>query len=192
MKVGLTFLAIALFFIPVGEISMLGIKINDDATKIKDINLQIIGREMNATKFRTENGNDFSITYEYGKIVYMENDWSQKANGTRPLHSDFSFGKTSVADIKSKFSSYGFVYEHRQFIETDMGLITFNCYEFDSTNNEVLVLISKLHLDEESTDKETTDKDFKLDAVIIADMEYLDRIWGADKSFYDNYKKIKM
>src|SRR5690554_5991091 len=190
MKLAITVLAIFLFLVPTQEISMLGIKINDDATKIMDINLEVIGREINIIKYRTENGNDFSITYEYGKIVYMENDWSQEANGIQPLFSEFSFGKTSVADIKSKFSSYGYFYENKQFIETDEGYITFNCFEFDSGNNEVLVLISKLYLDEESTDKKTNDRDFKLDAVIIADKGYLDRIWGKDKSFYDNYKKI--
>ena len=190
MKLAITVLAIFLFLVPTQEISMLGIKINDDATKIMDINLEVIGREINIIKYRTENGNDFSITYEYGKIVYMENDWSQEANGIQPLFSEFSFGQTTIEDIQNKFSSYGFFYKNRQVLEIDTGFIAFNCYEFDSENNEILVLISKLPLEGKASNGDFASK-FTLDAVIIAKKEYLDRIWGADKSFYENYKKIK-
>lgn len=190
MKTGLIFLAIVMFLIPAGEISMLGIKINDDAAKIMDINLEVIGQEINIIKFRTENGNDFSITYEYGKIVYMENDWSQDSNSTQPLFSDFSFGHTSLRDIRNKFSSNGFAYENRIFYETDSEIIVFNCFDFDSENNEVLVTITKMSFGEDLIEDDVA-SNLRLDALIIADINYLDKIWGENKVFDKDYKKIE-
>jgi len=64
----------------------------------------------------------------------------------------------------------------------------FNCFEFDSKNNEILVTITKILLDEDVTEENVARK-LKLDALIIADKTYLDKTWGKDKVFDMNYKK---
>jgi hypothetical protein len=65
----------------------------------------------------------------------------------------------------------------------------FNCFEFDSPNNEILVTITKVALNENLTAENLASKS-KLDALIIADKNYLDETWGKGKVLDKNYKKI--
>ena len=142
-------------------------------------------------KFRTENGNDFSITVDKGKVVYMENDWLQNEKGVQPLFSDFKIGQTSLKSIRSKFSTNGFTYKSRGSFQTKTHLIMFNCFEFESENNEVLVTITKVALKGDITENNLASR-AKLDALIIADKNYLDKTWGKDKTYDPQYKKIQL
>lgn len=142
-------------------------------------------------KYKTENGNDFSVTLERNKVVYMENDWLQGKSNSQPLFSNFSFGQTTLRDIRNTFSTNGFTYKGRAAFTTKTDLIEFNCFEFDSKNNEVLVTITKVSLQEDVTQENVASK-LKLDALIIADKAYLDKTWGTEKVFDPNYKKIKL
>jgi hypothetical protein len=178
------------FIVPTGEISMLGIKINDSKKSVENLTLEIVSNEKDMVKYKTENGNDFSVTFDKDKVVYMENDWLQDAKSRKPLFSEFSFGQTTLKDIRSKFSTNGFTYKSRSAFRTDTHLIMFNCFEFDSKNNEILVTITKISLDEEVTEENVASK-LKLDALIIADKAYLDKTWGKDKVYDKNYKKIQ-
>jgi hypothetical protein len=190
MKTLLTILVTITLLFTTSDISMLGFKINDTKNSLDNIKLKVVAKENDMIKYRTENGNDFSITLEKGKIVYMENDWSQDDISKQPLYSNFKFGQTTLSDIRKKFGTNGFVYKNRGHFTTETDLIEFNCFEFDSQNNEILVLITKLSLKSDITEKNVSDK-LKLDAMIIADKEYLDRIWGKEKILDPNYKKIQ-
>lgn len=188
-KIILTLLITCGCLLPSGDISMYGLKIHDDQNVLADIKLTVVAKEGQMTKFRTENGNDFSVTIDKGKIVYMENDWLQDAQNRQPLFSEFSFGKTSLSDIRSKFGTNGFTYKSRGPFKTNTHLIMFNCFEFDSPNNEILVTITKVALNENLTAENLASK-CKLDALIIADKTYLDKTWGKGKVLDKNYKKI--
>ena len=190
MKSILVLSVILALFLPTGNISMFGVKINDSLKSLENLKLKIVARDENMIKYSTENGNDFSVTFENGKVIYMENDWLHELNSKQPLFSDFLFGQTTLKDIRSKFSTNGFAYKSRGAFTTETDLIEFNCFEIDSKNNEVLVTITKVSLKENVTE-ETVASKLKLDALIIADKAYLDRTWGQDKVFDDNYKKIK-
>lgn len=179
------------FLLPSGEISMYGVKINDSQKSLENVNLKRIAKEEKMQKFRTENGNDFSITVDKGKVVYMENDWLQDEKGVQPLFSDFKFGQTSLKAIRSKFSTNGFTYKSRGSFQTKTHLIMFNCFEFESENNEVLVTITKVALKGDITENNLASR-AKLDALIIADKNYLDKTWGKDKSYDPQYKKIQL
>lgn len=168
---------------------MLGVKINDDKKTLDKLKLEIVEKENNIIKYKTENNNDFSVTIEKGKVVYMENDWLQDPNNGQSLFSDFTFGKTTLKEIRDKFSTNGFTYESRVGFTTETDVIMFNCFEFDSKNNEILVTITKVSLNEDIT-KENVASKLKLDALIIADKSYLDEIWGKDKVYDPNFKKI--
>lgn len=172
------------------DISMNGLKIGDNQNKLANIQLEIVAKEDNMTKFKTKNGNDLSITCQNGKIVFMENDWLQDTNARQPLYSDFQFGLTSLRDIRKKFSTNGFAYKSRGTFATEDDLIQFNCFEFDSPNNEILVVITKVPLNADVTEDNVADQ-CKLDAIIIADKSYLDKEWGKSKLYDPNYKKIK-
>lgn len=185
------FLLLCTFFLPTTDISMLGLKIGDTKIFADKIKLRVIAQENEMIKYRTDNGNDFSVTYENGNVAYLENDWLQDAKGRQPLFSAFQFGLTSLRDIRKKFGTNGFTYKKRQAFTTETDIIEFNCFEFDAPNNEVLVTITKVSLKEKATEKNIADK-LKLDAIIITTKNYLDKTWGNDKLFDPNYKKIKL
>ncbi|HRJ16709.1 MAG TPA: hypothetical protein PLI34_17045, partial [Saprospiraceae bacterium] len=121
---------------------------------------------------------------------YMENDWLQNPKATQPLYSDFRFGHTTLREIRARFGTNGFVHQNRRSFTTDKHLIEFNCFEFDSPNNEILVIATKIPLSANVTKNNISDN-LKLDAIIIADKNYLDEIWGKQKAYDKNYKKIK-
>ena len=64
-----------------------------------------------------------------------------------------------------------------------------NCFEFNSPNKEILVLISKTLLRNKYS-KHLSDS-FKLDKIIIADKDYLNEVWGNTKLYEDDYKLIQ-
>jgi len=190
MKSLLTIFIALTLLIPASDISMYGVKINDTKTSLDNLKLKIATKEDNMIKYTTDNGNDFSVTFDNGKVVYMENDWLQDGKSRKPLYSDFTFGQTSLKDIRNELGTNGFTYKSRGAFTTETDLIGFNCFEFNSQNNEVLVTITKISLKEDVT-KENVASKLKLDALIIADKSYLDKIWGKEKLFDNNYKKIK-
>ncbi len=191
MKSVFAFSLLIIFLLPTSDISMLGIKIFDSRESVDNLKLEVVGKEPGITKYRTEDGNDLSVTVKEGKVVYMENDWLEDPKNRKPLFSDFSFGQTSLKDIRDKFKTNGFGYKKRMVRMTDDVLIDFSCFEFAGRNNEVLVLITTVSLKEELT-KENVHEKLKLEAVILADKGYLDKIWGVDKVYSDGYKKIKL
>lgn len=190
MKLFLTAITLALLA-SFADISMLTIKIGSPESELKKIKLEEIAREDGIVKFRIEDGNDFSVTTENGKVVFMENDWMQNPKSSKTLLPWFKFGITSLKDIREKFGTNGFIHKNASYIQTDTHLIMFNCFALDSANNEVLVTITKISMDSKPTE-ETIAENLKLEALIIADSKYLDRIWGEEKTFDTNYKKVKL
>lgn len=187
--IGLCFLAMLPF--SKKDISMFGLKIGDSQQSLSNIELKVVAKAKNIIKFKTENENDFSITCQKGKIVYMENDWLQDPEASQPLITDFQFGKTSLRDIRKKMGTNGFVYYNRRSLTTDKDLIQFNYFELDSPNNEILVTITKVPLNADVTEENVADH-LKLDAIILADKTYCDETWGKSKAFDKQYKKIKL
>lgn len=186
------------FINPNSDISMNGISIHDSETKLESIKLEVVAsqkdKKSSTIKYKTENGNDFSITTKNGQVVYLENDWLQTVEGNKPLLSQFIFGETSLQDIRSYFGTNGFTFTKTAGFATDNALIEFNCFEIDSPNNEILVCVTKLQINKDVNDIEynTIAKYLKLDAIIIADNEYLEKLWGSQKSYDPNYKKVKL
>ena len=176
-------------FFSTPDISMMGLRINDPKTALKTIRLKVLSKEDETIRYRAENGNDFSITLDDGSIVFMENDRVPGAGGDEPLISNFRFGKTSLKDIRKAFGSNGYSYDERVNMTTDADLVEFNCFEFDSPNNEVMVTITKASLDQDlSGDK--IPESLKLDGIIIADAKFMEDIWGKRKHYSTGYKKI--
>jgi hypothetical protein len=171
------------------DISMLGLKIGNDKSSLDKIKLKLVSNSGGMYKYQTKNGNDFSITFDKGKIVYMENDWQQDPKASQPLFSDFQFGQTTLNDIRKKMGTNGFTYKDRQAFTTDKDLIEFNCFQFNSPRNEILVTVTKVALTTNVT--ETTVADYlKLDAIIIADPGYCDKLWGKEKVYDKNFRKV--
>ena len=191
----MNFLFSLVFFLSVipasTEISMLGVQIHDPEKSIAQVKLGQVSKEKNMVKFKTENGNDFSITTENGKVVYMENDWLQHPESRGALITDFQFGRTTLKDIRARFGTNGYTYKSNAAFTTDRHLVMFNCFELDSKNEEVLVTITKIALNEEVTESNVASK-LTLDALILADKSYLDKIWGKEKTYDTKRKKVKL
>ena len=190
MKTLLAFLALGTIVLCT-DISMLGIKIGTSESALKNLKLEEMAREPGMVKYRTANGNDFSVTVENGKVIFMENDWLQDPAAKQALLPGFTFGETSLADIRKRFGSNGFAFESGAFSQTETHLILFNCYEFDSAGEEILVVITKVPLDAD-VNEENLARTAKLEALIIASKSYLDENWGATKTYDPNNKKIKL
>lgn len=190
MKIFLTVITLCLLT-AFADVSMLKIKIGSPEADLKKLKLEETAREDGMIKYRTENGNDFSVTTQNGKVVYMENDWMQDPKGTKTLLPWFKFGATTLKDIRKKFGTNGFTYKNVNNITTDTHLVLFNCFEIDSDNNEVLVTITKIPLSEKVTEDTVAEK-AKLEALIVADKTYLESLWGEEKALDKNYKKVKI
>jgi hypothetical protein len=169
--------------------SMHNIEIGDPISKLDKISLEKIAEAKYSIKYKTPNGNYFSITHHNGKIVFMENDWSDNEKGKIPLSSSFVFGKTSLQDIRTSFRSNGFIHNNVN-LATDEDVITFNCFGLNSLKDEVIVFITKAIKVEISKNKEKVDELLKLSSIIIAKSDYLDLIWGSKKTYDPKYKKI--
>ena len=191
MKTFISLLFLNLILVSVSSVSMLGIELYDSRKSVENLKLPVVGEEPGIVKYRTKNGNDLSVTFENNLVVYMENDWSLQPEGAKPLYSNFTFGRTSLYDIRKAYGTNGFSYVNRSVFTTETDLLTFNCFEFDSKKNEVLVLITGVSMADEEVNVENISNKMKLVAMIIADKAYLDKIWGAEKIFSANYKKIK-
>lgn len=172
---------------------MMGIELYDTRESVENLNLPIVAEESGIVKYSTENGNELSVTFENDKVVYMENDWLLMDEGAEPLFTNFIFGETSIADIREEFRTNGFTYSNRLFASTETHLVAFNCFEFDSEKNEILVTITGVSIAEKDQVNENNLSDkLKLLAIIIADKNYLDKIWGEEKAFDENYRKIRI
>ena len=180
------------------DVSMLGLQIGSSSKEIDNIKLKIIAEDnpnesILIKKFRTNNGNDFSVTAVNGMVVYLENDWLHQADGTEPLITNFTFGETTLKEIRQTFGSNGFAYVKFFGTTTETDIIMLNCFEIDSPNDEILVVVTKLPLSIAKTYKTNNVTDhLKLEALILSNSEYLGAIWGDEKTYDDGYKKIKL
>jgi len=199
MKLFLILFAFLFSFInPNSDISMNGISIHDSETKLETIKLEVIAsqkdKKSSTIKYKTENGNDFSVTTKNGQVVFLENDWLQEVKGNKPLVSQFTFGETTLKEIRAAFGTNGFSFTKNAGYATETSLIEFNCFELDSPNNEILVIVTKLIIPKDliGIEEDNIANMLKLDAIIIADNEYLEKLWGSQKSYDPNYKKVKL
>lgn len=192
MKTIISFILLIALLASVGPLSMLGIELGDSRKSVEDLNLPIVGEEPGSVKYKTKNGNELSVTFENDKVVYMENDWLYHPGGTKPLFSDFIFGETSLVDIRNQYGTNGFAHVNRNVTSTETHLISFNCFEFDSEKNEILVTITGLDMSDPEVNENNLSEKMLLLAIIIADKAYLDKIWGDEKIYDGEYKKIKL
>ena len=187
-------LCLGLFSIK-SDISMLGIKIKDSKETLKKITLPVISNkeseEKQVIKYKTKNGNDLIVTALNGFIVEMSNEWSGEKKGAKPLITNFTFGVTTLRDIKETFGTEGYYYSEDD-IFMGNNYVLFNYFEVESPNNEILLAITIAPKDGDYANMEVEDY-MKLDALILVDSIYLKMQRYSDKKiFCKNYKKIKL
>jgi hypothetical protein len=178
-------------YISCAQISMSEIKLGDTKTTLKNVKLKVVANENDMIKFRTKNGNDLSVTTKNGKVVYMENDWQHLQTGLQPQITHFIFGSTSLRKIRSGIGNNGFTYKTRITITTDKDLLEFNCFEFGNSAGHIIVFVTRVSLEgAKKLTEANIDDHLMLEAIIVAEKSYLDDIWGTEKIFDPDYKKI--
>ncbi|KOS05608.1 hypothetical protein AM493_05840 [Flavobacterium akiainvivens] len=183
---------IATALLTVADASMLGIKIGSPESALTKLTIKQIARSGETTKYRTDNGNDFVVTTEEGKVVFMENDWNQKAEGGSTLIPGFTFGQTSLKEIRKRFETKGFVYAHNQNLVTKEYLYEFHCFEVENPVPQILVVVTKIPFATNVTENTDIATKLKLDAIVLADPDYLESLWGEQKSYSEGNKRVRL
>ncbi len=190
MKAVIALIATAL--LTVADASMLGIKIGSPESALSKLTIKQIAKTGDITKYRTGNGNDFVVTTEEGKVVFLENDWNQKPEGAESLIPGFMFGQTSLKEIRKRFDTKGFVYAHNQNLITKEYMYEFHCFEVESIVPQVLVVVTKIPFSTNVTENTDIASKLKLDALVLGDPDYLEFLWGEQKSFSEDNKKVRL
>jgi hypothetical protein len=198
-KVFVLALALAVPFTFAQAQSLSGIKVGDAPGVLEKLNLKPLAREergaMKSVKFMLPNGNELSVTYNSreNRIIYIENDWSSKPAGTATDIPTFKFGITTLEDIRRVNGSNGFNWKSTVMQRIEDRMITFNAYKIKSKPNQVAVFVTALSIPEfknNGSDPSEMAKFFKLDALILAEEDYLDEIWGEEKLYDKDSKPI--
>jgi len=178
-----------------------GIRVGDPPSVLQKLGLKPIATDdqasKKAVKYKLANGNELSVTYDgrANKIVYIESDWSEDQKGAESGFPGFKFGVTTLEDIRKTNGSNGFTYQGMGMNRTEDGLVAFNAYQVKDKPDLVVVFVTTLNAVELRKNIGNRDpveadvpKNLKLDALILADENYLDEIWGKEK-IYDKENK---
>ncbi len=150
--------------------------------------------DFDAYRWQLDNGNVTSVTaaQDSGTIVFIESDWG--GEGAKPATDlpGVNFGATSLADIRKKFGSNGFSFKAHSVKALGDELVSVNCFELAVDKNKVLAFASAMPIAQlESADKPPPTDKLKVQAVILADMTYLQSIWGADRVADPKYRPVQ-
>ena len=182
---------------------MAGIRIGEQASVLKKLNLEPIARDrmgsLDTAKYRLANGNDLSVTYETpaGRIVYLECDWNRNQEGAATDFPGFQFGTTTLEKIRLTNGSNGFSYKSNAMNRAGGVLFTFNAYTIKDKQGLVVVFVTSLNIaelrkrrDNNEPGSEDVARSLTLEAVILAEETYLDQIWGKEKVYDKEAKPI--
>ncbi len=182
-----------------------GLKIGDTAEAVSNVQLPRVGLDGIGThrtlSWRMPNGNVLTSTYEGEKnrIVLLSVDWSYSHDSSETGLANFSFGVTSLDDIRERFNSNGFAYSRNIMSRRKEGITTYNAFEVDGSPSTVFVFETMISNDDKAKIDALPDEEqalskigscFKLTGVTLADEAYLDAQWGKEKVFDANYHPI--
>jgi hypothetical protein len=149
-------------------------------------------------RWKLPDGNRFAVVAdpETKRIVYAEKRWGGAANGKSADFPGFSYGETTLADIRAHAQNNGFAFkEHLVDVRLD-GLALFNAYEVEGAPGVVVTFVTKLsRKDDEHLRNGKANVDInraaRLESIILADAGYLNSIWGDAKLRHKAYKPIR-
>jgi hypothetical protein len=183
--------------------SVSGIHIGEPVNALDTLKLEPTAKEkmgsMESVKYRLVNRNELSVTYDgrANRIVYLECDWNRNSDGAASDFPGFTFGSTTLEEIRKINGSNGFSYKSNAMFTAEGKLVTFNAYLIKGKPGLVTVFVTALDMAEVQKRKDNKDpnadnvaRDLKLDALIVADEAYLDQLWGTEKTYDKNAKPI--
>jgi hypothetical protein len=183
--------------------SLGGISIGDPPAVLERVNLETIARAgtgaMKTVKYKLANGNELSVTYNSraNRILYVESDWNITPDAAATDFPGFKFGNTTLEDIRRVTGSNGFSYQSNAMSKAEGKIRAFNCYEVRNKPGLISCFITVLNVADlrnrigsREVRVEDVSKSAKLEAIILADEEYLDSIWGEEKTYDKDIKPI--
>ncbi len=178
----------------ISKISMAGISINDTKERLAKTKIPTVKIYDNKFSYQTKNKNELLIYFENDSIVCIENQESGDWMETKAVLFDFIFGQTTLKDIRNKFGSYGYKYEHYSFLDLGDIIYKYNYYEFDNCNDEILVLTTSVFPGNPNIDvlDENNSGKLFLRQLSIVQKTKFEKIRGTSKVFDKNYRKIKL
>jgi hypothetical protein len=194
--------ASVLFGISAQAQSLSGIKVGEAISSVSKINAKPLPSKSVASheeqRWKLPDGNRLSVAAdpETKRIVYAEKKWSGGATGRPADFPGFLYGETTLADIRAHAQNSGFAFKERLIEVRPDGLALFNAYEVEGAPGLVVTFVTKLSKKDEGhlrTGKPNVDINHaaRLDAIILADAEYLSTIWGDAKLQGKAYKPIR-
>jgi hypothetical protein len=180
-----------------------GIHVGESVSALDTLNLKPTAKtkigSMETVKYTLASGNELSVTYDgpTNRIVYLECDWNRNSNSATRDLPEFIFGTTTLDEIRRTNGSNGFSYKSNAMFRADPELVTFNDYHIENEPGLVVAFVTVLNIPEfqerkgsHELDADSIAKNLKLDAVIIAEESYLDRLWGNEKVYDKRAKPI--
>ena len=186
--------------------SMSGVTIGSDRAALNQLGTKPTATQTmgphTAVKFLLPGGNELSVTFvrSTGKIVYLETDWGGEPGGAFSDFDGFKYGQTSLADIRRHFGHNGMFFDARPVASMmpDGGVALFNSYEISGSDviatlvttvsAAALVELQAKHGNEKLADH--IGPTAKLNALILAERDYVDTIWGTTKTYDAGYAPI--
>lgn len=175
--------------------SLSGLSLGDPVAKTKELGTRPVATEQmgpfTIQKWAQSDGNELSVTAirNSGRIVYLESNWGGSQSGSFTDFDSFTYGETTLVDIRKKLGSNGFAYKSRPgAMQIPGGVIMLNSYEIASRPGTVVTFITKVSgRNLRSPDPASV---AKLDTIIIGDANYLDGLWGKEKLYDKAYRKV--
>jgi hypothetical protein len=191
-----------LFGTPAQAQSLSGIKVGEEVSSVPKLAARpLLSRGADAheaRRWKLPDGNRLSVAAnpETKRIVYAEKTWGGGAHGKSADFPGFVYGQTTLADIRAHAQNNGFAFKEHLIDMRPDGLALFNAYEVEGAPGVVVTFVTKLSRQDDErlrTGKATVDinRAARLDAIILADAEYLDTIWGNAKLRGKAYKPIR-
>jgi hypothetical protein len=149
-------------------------------------------------RWRLPDGNKLALATdpENGRIVYAEETWGGRLDGKTADFPGFTYGETTLADIRLHAENNGFAFVERLLDERPDGLRLFNSYEVEGSPGLVVTFVTRMSAKDTQGLKGKQEgidinRAAKLDGIILGDARYLESIWGQAKLKGKNYKPIR-
>jgi hypothetical protein len=182
--------------------SLSGIKVGEEissASRIgaKRLPTKVAGPHVEL-RWKLPDGNRLSVAADpqTKRIAYAEAKWGGGANGKSADFPGFTYGETTLADIRAHAQNNGFAFKERLLDVRADGLALFNAYEVEGAPGLVVTFVTKMSKKDDQLLRSgqgalDINRAARLDSIILADAGYLDSIWGDAKLRDKAYRPIR-
>jgi len=150
------------------------------------------GIAFNQSKWTLANGNELIVNADSaGKILYLETAWNQQPESAQTGVYDFTFGKTTLAEVRTKLNSGGLAFAKRPpLLQLPDGVVLVTSFEVGSV---VMTFYGVVTGEDVAKGRaQAANGGFalfaKLDSVSITSPAFAKTQWG-DPMYPANYKK---